>query len=78
MTADNPDGAPIGATDAVLKPSAPVEDGAIEVKGVEFNHYKLASITVEQLVQGMSNMGFQATSIGEAVRVINGMVCSRQ
>ncbi|KAB2579036.1 Deoxyhypusine synthase [Lasiodiplodia hormozganensis] len=65
--------APAGATDAVLKPSDPVPEGAQEVKGVEFNDYAGRSITVEELVAGMENMGFQATSVGQAVKVIEGM-----
>lgn len=66
--------APQGATNAVLKPSDPVPDGAQEVRGVEFNDYAGRSITVEELVGGMENMGFQATSVGQAVKVIEGMV----
>lgn len=66
--------APQGATNAVLKPSDPVPDGATEVKGVEFNDYADRSMTVEELVAGMENMGFQATSVGQAVKVIEGMV----
>ncbi|KAF2086853.1 Deoxyhypusine synthase [Saccharata proteae CBS 121410] len=65
--------APSGATDAVLKPSDPVPDGVQEVRGVEFNDYADRNITAEELVAGMAQMGFQASSIGEAVRIINGM-----
>ncbi|EOD51476.1 putative deoxyhypusine synthase protein [Neofusicoccum parvum] len=65
--------APQGATNAVLKPSDPVPEGAQEVKGVEFNDYAGKNITVEELVAGMENMGFQATSVGQAVKVIEGM-----
>jgi deoxyhypusine synthase len=71
--------APSAATDAVLKPSAAVPDGSREVQGIDFNQYATRSITVEELVGGYANMGFQATSVGEAVRIINDMVsCSRQ
>lgn len=66
--------APTGATDAVLKPSEPVPEGAQEVQGIDFNQYASRSITVEELVGGYANMGFQATSVGEAVRIINDMV----
>jgi hypothetical protein len=66
--------APTGATDAVLKPSEPVPEGAQEVQGIDFNQYTSRSITVEELVGGYANMGFQATSVGEAVRIINDMV----
>lgn len=66
--------APSGATDAVLKPSEPVPDGAREVQGIDFNDYADRSITVDELVAGMACMGFQATSVGDAVRIIEGMV----
>jgi deoxyhypusine synthase len=71
--------APSSATNAVLKPSAPVDDKARKVEGIDFNQYASRSISVEELVSGYANMGFQATSVGEAVRIINDMVsCSRQ
>lgn len=66
--------APSGATDAVLKPSEPVPADAKEVRGIDFNQYAHRSITVEELIAGYSTMGFQATSVGEAVRIINDMV----
>jgi hypothetical protein len=78
MTAAHDSSAPTGATDAVLKPSAPIPEGSREVQGIDFNHYASRSITVEELVGGYATMGFQATSVGEAVRIINDMVsCSR-
>jgi hypothetical protein len=66
--------APSGATDAVLKPSEPVPADAKEVQGIDFNQYANRSITVEELIAGYSTMGFQATAVGEAVRIINDMV----
>lgn len=74
MSTVNQGAAPSGATDAVLKPSAPVPEGAKEVQGIDFNQYAQRSITVEELIGGYANMGFQATSVGEAVRIINDMV----
>jgi hypothetical protein len=74
MSAANDATAPGGATDAVLKPSAPVPEGSREVQGIDFNQYATRSITVEELVGGYASMGFQATSVGEAVRIINDMV----
>lgn len=74
MSTANEAAAPSGATDAVLKPSEPVPADAKEVQGIDFNQYAGRSITVEELIGGYSNMGFQATSVGEAVRIINGMV----
>ncbi|KAF2795641.1 Deoxyhypusine synthase [Melanomma pulvis-pyrius CBS 109.77] len=76
MAAANPPApslAPAGATDAVLKPSEPVPAGSRQVQGIEFNDYAQRSITVEELVGGMASMGFQATSVGEAVRIVNEM-----
>ena len=74
MTPSSEAAAPSGATDAVLKPSEPVPADAKEVRGIDFNQYANRSITVEELIAGYSSMGFQATSVGEAVRIINDMV----
>lgn len=77
MAAANHDSAlhaPTGATDAVLKPSEPVPAGSRPVQGIDFNDYAQRAMTVEELVGGMASMGFQATSVGEAVRIINDMV----
>jgi deoxyhypusine synthase len=63
------------AKDAVFKVSQSVPEDSKEVQGVEFNDYAERNITVEELLSGMTNMGFQATSVGEAVRLINEMVC---
>lgn len=66
--------APFKATNAVLKPSDPVPEGAQQVRGIEFNDYTDRKMTVEDLVAGMANMGFQASAVGDAVRIINNMV----
>ena len=65
--------APSGATDAVLKPSDPVPEGAIPVKGLDFDAFKDGNISVAELVENMSTMGFQASSIGQAAKIITGM-----
>ncbi|WPH02086.1 Hypothetical protein R9X50_00494100 [Acrodontium crateriforme] len=65
--------APSGATDAVLKPSDPVPEGAIPVQGLDFNHYADRNVTVADMVEAMSTMGFQASSVGQAAKIINGM-----
>jgi len=65
--------APSGATDAVLKPSDPVPDSALPVTGLDFGQFKARNVTVAELVDNMAHMGFQATSIGQAVEIINGM-----
>ena len=66
--------APTGATDAVLKPSDPVPEDAVRVEGLDFANFKDRNITVAELVNSMSNMGFQASSIGQAVKIVDGMV----
>ena len=68
------DQTPSAATDAVLKPSDPLPDGMREVEGIDFNKHQGRDITVSELVAGMANMGFQASAVGEAVRIINDMV----
>lgn len=62
--------------DAVFKASAPVPKGVPQVDGVEFNDYdrKDTDISAAELVANMANIGFQATAVGEAVRIINDMV----
>ncbi|KAF2114886.1 Deoxyhypusine synthase [Lophiotrema nucula] len=70
---DTPPSVPSVATNAVLIPSETVPEGSKEVQGIDFNKYAQRAITVEELVGGMANMGFQATSVGEAVRIINEM-----
>lgn len=67
--------APSGATDAVLKPSDPVPEGAMPVKGIEFDSFKDRNISVTELLEGMTQMGFQASSIGQAAQIVDGMVC---
>lgn len=65
------------ASDAVLKPSAPVPSDAREIQGLDFNAHLAAPITVEELISGMSLMGFQATAVSDAVRIINSMISWR-
>lgn len=67
--------APSGATNAVLKPSDPVPKGAMPVKGLEFDDFKDRNVTVPEMLEGMAEMGFQASSLGQAVQIVDGMVC---
>lgn len=62
------------ATEAVLVPSEPVPEGARPVRGVDFDRYRGRDITVADLVGHMGSMGFQATAVADAVRIINEMV----
>lgn len=68
--------APTGATDAVLKPSDPVPQDAIPVDGIDFDQFKDRNISAAELVDGMINMGFQASHLGQAVKIVDGMVGS--
>lgn len=65
--------APTLSTNAVLKPSAPIPTDVHQVSGVEFNDYAHRDITVAELVANMTDMGFQASAVAEAVRIINDM-----
>jgi deoxyhypusine synthase len=62
------------ASDAVLKASEPVAPGMREVDGIDFDDYVGRDITVAELIAGMTNMGFQASAVSEATRIINDMV----
>ncbi|ORY56939.1 Deoxyhypusine synthase [Pseudomassariella vexata] len=63
---------PTGAKDAVFVKSV-LPDEAQKVEELDFNAFKGRQITVDDLLEGMKHMGFQASSIGEAVRIINDM-----
>lgn len=64
---------PTVAADAVLKASDPVPDGMRQVNGLEFDDFKERDMTVKELVAGMAGMGFQASAVADAVRIINDM-----
>lgn len=65
---------PDAAAAAVLKPSVPLPETTREVAGVDFNNHRNAPISVEDLVAGMADAGFQSTSVAQAVAIINNMV----
>lgn len=65
---------PAVAADAVLRISDPVPDGMQKVKGLEFDDFRERDMTVTELVAGMARMGFQASAVADAVRIINDMV----
>jgi len=66
--------APAAATEAVFKVSEQIPPDAVAVQGIDFDHYQGRDITVNELVGGLSRMGFQASGLGEAVRIVNDMV----
>lgn len=69
----NPASAPSGAKDAVLVKSEEMPEGSQKVEELDFNKFKGRPITADDLLQGMRNMGFQASSMCDAVRIINDM-----
>jgi deoxyhypusine synthase len=74
MTQTSDDGAPpSAATDAVLVKSDEMPEDAQKVEELDFNKIK-GPVTAEHLLVGMKNMGFQASAMAEAVRIINDMV----
>jgi deoxyhypusine synthase len=73
-TEQNGNSPPNRAKDAVFVASDPVPEGARIVQGFDFNHHEDEDVSVVDLVDGMSNMGFQASAVGDAVRIINEMV----
>lgn len=77
MTANSETGVPPSSvTDAVLVPSNEMPEDSQKVEELDFDKFAGRDITVDDLISGMNNMGFQASSIGEAVRIINDMVRS--
>jgi deoxyhypusine synthase len=65
---------PSTATAAVLVRSGAVPIDARKVEGLEFDVEH--DMTVAEMVDGMSGMGFQASAIADAARIINEMVRS--
>ncbi|PGH03594.1 deoxyhypusine synthase [Helicocarpus griseus UAMH5409] len=64
---------PSSVTNAVLQASQPVPEGTRRVTGVDFNQHAGRDITVAELVDGMTGMGFQASAVGDATRIVNEM-----
>lgn len=67
--------APDSAKDAVLLESAAVPEGARQVTGIDFDKLDGPDLRVCDLVDAMGGIGFQASSVAEAVTTINRMVC---
>ena len=65
---------PSSVTDAVLVKSSVMPEGSQKVEELDFNKFSGHPITVDDLVSGMDHMGFQASSVGQAVKIINDMV----
>jgi deoxyhypusine synthase len=59
------------AADAVLKKSEQMPVDAVPVSGIDFEKHPNASAS--ELIEGMRNMGFQASSVAKACDIINEM-----
>ena len=59
---------------AVLVASQPVPEGSHEVHGVDFERSHGRDMTVAEMMDNMLYMGFQASAVAEAAKVINDMV----
>lgn len=67
---------PSKATDAVLVASEPVPADAEEVRGIDWAALPVENRSViANFVLNLSQQGFQSSSIGDAIRIINNMVC---
>lgn len=61
---------PAGAAAAVLKPSERLPETAISVHGPDFDK----SPSLQDLLASYDRIGFQATSLGQAIDIVNRMV----
>ena len=61
---------PAVASSAILVASQPVPEDAISVKGPNFDQ----PVSFDSLLASYERIGFQANSLGKAVRIINEMV----
>jgi deoxyhypusine synthase len=61
---------PASASNAVLKPSDPLPEDAIAIQGPNFE----AHLSLQELLSSYERIGFQASSLGKAIDVVNRMV----
>ena len=61
---------PFGASAAVLKPSDPIPANTISVEGPNFDD----ELNLQELLSSYGRIGFQATSFGRAIDIVNKMV----
>jgi len=66
---------PAKATDAVLVASEPVPEGIQQVKGIDWLALPAEQRTIiSAFIDQVAGQGFQSSSIGDAIRIINNMV----
>lgn len=61
---------PAGAAAAILKRSEPLPETAVSVQGPDFDK----SQSLQDLLSNYERIGFQATSLGKAIEIVNRMV----
>ena len=61
---------PQGASNAVLLPSHPIPEDTLSVEGPNFE----CSLSIDELLGSYERIGFQATSLGRAIQVVDKMV----
>lgn len=61
---------PAGASAAVLQPSEAIPENAPYVNGPNFEQ----PVTLDSLLSDYDRIGFQATSLGRAIDIVNKMV----
>lgn len=61
---------PAAAAAAVLVHSQPVPEDAVPIRGPDFDK----PLDLNTLLGGYEQIGFQATSLGKAIRIVNKMV----
>ena len=64
---------PSQVTAAVLVQSAPIPDDAVSVKGPNFDE----NLSLQGLLGSYERIGFQATALGRAIKVVDKMVSKR-
>lgn len=68
------EGIPLGASAAILRPSDPIPEGAVPVIGPNFEQ----SPNLTDLLGSYERIGFQATSLGRAMQIVEKMVSQFQ
>ena len=61
---------PQQVSEAILQRSEPVPDEAVSVQGPNFDEHP----TLESLLESYERIGFQANSLGKAIKIVDKMV----
>lgn len=61
---------PAGASNAILLPSQPIPEDTLSVEGPDFDK----NVDLDGLLGSYERIGFQATSLGRAIQIVDKMV----